>query len=296
MTEPTLGAQWVSVAAVSWALDDAPCPTDLLATLIAIARRADEHGRGSRQTVATIAAKTGKSVGQARRDIGRLRELGLIVPGDEKLVAHLPAGQRPAVYDLPLSMKGPKPVKKSRNETGGKKPKVEPEETPGTDATPCMDARGGMDAGPTSGMEAGGTPCMDAGEKKPLNNPSEQPSSSAGRSPTVALVAGKLMIDDDEARQLIEKIRTDHQPRSIGAYIRSMPVEDLADKLSELREQRKVPGLPPWCGSCDEDARMEYREVYGQMRRVKCRRCHPESDVGSVMRGGQRPAAMSWAR
>lgn len=89
-----------------------------------IAARCDEHGRGSDQSVATIAALTGKSADQVRRDIRRLLDLGLLLLGDQTRVEHLPAGQRPTIYDVPLHVRGPKPVKQSKNPSGMTRPAI----------------------------------------------------------------------------------------------------------------------------------------------------------------------------
>lgn len=94
---------WVSAAAVAWALDDAPgVPPQLVSTLVAVARHADRHGKGARPSVETIAAKTRKSVRQAKRDIAALRKLKLLVLGDQSLVVDIAADRRPVVYDLPM--------------------------------------------------------------------------------------------------------------------------------------------------------------------------------------------------
>lgn len=112
----------VSARGVAWVLDDAPVPTDLLPTLIAIARCCDDNGRGSYQSVATIAKKTGKSSKQVQRDIQRLLTAGLIRPGDQSLLERhgVPIGRRPTVYDVALEIHGPKPTKGSKNPTGGR--------------------------------------------------------------------------------------------------------------------------------------------------------------------------------
>ncbi|MFI2664170.1 HNH endonuclease [Micromonospora carbonacea] len=96
------------VGCIDWVMDQAPAPAALVGVLLVIARCCDDDGRGSAQTVAVIAEKAGKSEGQARRDIARLRELGLLLLGDQSLVDHLPNGQRPTVYDLPIHISGPK--------------------------------------------------------------------------------------------------------------------------------------------------------------------------------------------
>jgi hypothetical protein len=156
---------WVGRRAVAWVIDEAPVPADLAFTLTVIARRCDENGRGSYQSLRTIAEKAGKSEAQAARDIRRLRDLGLLLLGDQSLPGRhgIPAGQRPTVYDLPLSMTGPKPAKSSRNPTGRMKPADPPElsTAPSTDAPPAS-MHPLHASSPTPCMDAPQTPCMDA--------------------------------------------------------------------------------------------------------------------------------------
>jgi hypothetical protein len=172
-TEPRL--PWVGQRAVAWVIDDAPVPADLAWTLVVIARRCDDSGRGSYQSTPTIAAKAGKSVKQTQREIVRLRELGLLLLGNQSLVAHLPSGQRPTVYDLPLKLKGPKPVKESRNPTGGKK---ESADTPPMEGTPPLQGTPPLDGDGTPPLQAPGTPPLEGDQRKPLNNPLNNPSLS----------------------------------------------------------------------------------------------------------------------
>ncbi|MET0417288.1 MAG: helix-turn-helix domain-containing protein [Actinoplanes sp.] len=163
---------WVSQRAVSWVIDEAPVPTSLFAVLIVIARRCDNSGCGSYQSVPTIAEKTGKSADQVKRDIRELKKLGLIVPGDESLVQHLPVWKRPAVYDVALQMSGPKPVKESKNKAGVTS------QGGGMDAPPGMDATGWHSTRQGGGMDALGGGGMDAPQTKPLKNPRNKPSLS----------------------------------------------------------------------------------------------------------------------
>ncbi len=122
MTTIQPAQSWISQVGVAWALDDAPCPHDLLATLIAIARRADAQGKGSWQSAATISAKVGKSVRQIREDIKRLRSANLIILGDQSIIPpEIPTGRRPVVYDLVLASKGAKPIRQARNPSGKNK-------------------------------------------------------------------------------------------------------------------------------------------------------------------------------
>ena len=121
---------------MSWVIDDAPVPTALFPVLMVIARRCDENGRGSYQSVPTIAEKTGKSSDQVRRDIRDLKKLGLLLPGDDALVNHIDPWKRPQVYDVPLHISGTKPVKESRNKTGVASQGGGMDAPPGMDATP----------------------------------------------------------------------------------------------------------------------------------------------------------------
>lgn len=158
---------------MSWVIDDAPVPTTLFPVLMVIARRCDDQGRGSYQSVPTIAEKAGKSADQVKRDIRELKKLGLLTPGDESLVAHIEVWRRPAVYDLPLHVRGPKPVKESKNKSGGKGLGG------GMDAPGGMDATGWHGCTQGGGMDALGGGGMDAPLIKPLNNPLNNPSLSA---------------------------------------------------------------------------------------------------------------------
>jgi len=165
---------WLGMTAVAWVIDHAPVPVELAWTLVVIARRAGDSGRNSYQSIATIAAKTGKSEKQARRDVQRLKDLGLIVLGDQTLVEHLPAGQRPVVYDLPLHLRGPKPTRESRNPTG-----MKAGDTPPMDGSPPLEGTPPMDGLGTPPMDGIPTPPMHGRQRDPLNNPLEEPSLSA---------------------------------------------------------------------------------------------------------------------
>lgn len=109
---------WVGMAATLWVQDHAPVPTELFPVLSVLARYADENGRGSHPSQETVASKTGKSAPGVKKDLARLRGLGLIRFGDQSLVSHLPADRRPKVYDLAIETSGPKPAKESKNKSG----------------------------------------------------------------------------------------------------------------------------------------------------------------------------------
>lgn len=93
----------MSVEATVWALKFAPpMPPQYLGTLLGLAEHADSKGRGAYPSIPTLAAYTCKSERSVQRDLKGLREVGLIRPGDESLVAHIPSDRRPEVYDLAI--------------------------------------------------------------------------------------------------------------------------------------------------------------------------------------------------
>jgi helix-turn-helix protein len=94
---------WLSKAAVLWVLDDAAAvPPQLVSTLLAVARYAGEDGRGAHPSATTVARHTRKTERQAKRDLGELVRLGLLLRGDQELVKEVRADRRPTVYDLAM--------------------------------------------------------------------------------------------------------------------------------------------------------------------------------------------------
>jgi hypothetical protein len=99
--------RWVSKAAVAWVLYEAEdVPAHLLATLLAVAASTSEDGTGAWISAGTVAQLTRKTERNAKRDLAALRKLGLIMPGNQRLVAHIRADRRPFVYDLPMPRGG----------------------------------------------------------------------------------------------------------------------------------------------------------------------------------------------
>ncbi len=96
----------MSLQALAWVLNDAPAvPPHLVAPLMGLANHADEFGRGSYPSTDTLSWYTRKDERAVRRDLDKLEELGLIKPGDQRMVLHLPPDKRPTVYNLQMSMK-----------------------------------------------------------------------------------------------------------------------------------------------------------------------------------------------
>lgn len=65
---------------------------------------AGKDGKGIYPSLNTLVHRTGASLSSIKRAIARFRELGILKPGDASLAAHLPADNRPRVYDLVLSV------------------------------------------------------------------------------------------------------------------------------------------------------------------------------------------------
>ena len=97
-----MSGRWLSKPAVLWVLYDAEdVPAHLLSTLIVYAVHAGTDGRGAHPGASTVATLTRKGERRAKRDIAELERLGMLVPGDQRIVAHIRRDRRPKVYDLP---------------------------------------------------------------------------------------------------------------------------------------------------------------------------------------------------
>ncbi|WP_280498388.1 helix-turn-helix domain-containing protein [Nocardia farcinica] len=71
--------------------------------LLVMAEIADEEGRGVRVSQRTLVERCSFSERTVRRALEGLVAQGLIRLGDQSLVLHLPAGQRPVVWDLVIN-------------------------------------------------------------------------------------------------------------------------------------------------------------------------------------------------
>jgi hypothetical protein len=95
--------KWLSHPAVLWAMDEAPdVPARLVSALFAVARYAGPDGRGAYPSVQAVGAIVRKNDRNTRKDLAELRQLGLLLPGDQRLVKDIRADRRPFVYDLPM--------------------------------------------------------------------------------------------------------------------------------------------------------------------------------------------------
>lgn len=248
----------MSVQAIAWVLDDAPdLPSHLVSTLIALANHADKHGRGSWPGQATIAWYTRKSDRQIRKDLVQLAELGFIRLGDQRLVQHLPADERPVVYDLAMDL--PKrtrvvaektaPKQRDRNHSSartsrgtgttvppqsgkGPEPQFLPLDT-GT-GTPVPDER-------TNGPELQFQRDRNSSSYKPSLNQKPLPPQHRGPVTAIAAVLGE---DEDEAQRVFDYIVDTLKPTAPSAYIASLiSTGDIKAHAARSRATRTTP--PP---------------------------------------------------
>ncbi|MEV7042753.1 helix-turn-helix domain-containing protein [Amycolatopsis sp. NPDC051061] len=102
----------MSIEAISWALNDAPIPTDrrdassLAMVLVGLANHADPDGRNAFPSNATLTRYTRLSERSVRNILRELTTLELIHPSDPHIVAAYisRADRRPNGYDLNLSL------------------------------------------------------------------------------------------------------------------------------------------------------------------------------------------------
>ena len=94
----------MSWQAVKWAIHDAPVDdAAVLMVLVAICDRADSDGRNAFPSMAWVAHRARCSVRTAHRRLAVLRKEGLVVEGDQSLVAGFRADRRPCVFDVDMT-------------------------------------------------------------------------------------------------------------------------------------------------------------------------------------------------
>lgn len=117
----------MSIEALNWVLNEAPnLTTDLIPLMIGLANHAGADGRGSYPSQARLAWYARCSERTVRRYLVRAQEAGLIRPGDQRFVLHLPADKRPVVWDLQMGLK--RADERPAPGRPGRPRKVEPEE------------------------------------------------------------------------------------------------------------------------------------------------------------------------
>jgi len=231
----------VSVQAITWVLEDAPgLPPHLVGTLLGLANHADRHGRGAFPSQATLAWYARKTDRAVRKDLDQLTGLELIRRGDQRLVNHLPADERPVVWDLAMERKRQKEEEKDRNPSSGRKPK-------GTGTTVPAPRRGddhkgpelqfppinGTDRNHSSAPSDGGTgtpvqrdrnySSKGTGTTVPTNRPLNRPrTSSSAPARVITAIAVALDCDEDEAEKTYRQVLSERTVEAPSRYIATL--------------------------------------------------------------------------
>jgi hypothetical protein len=108
----------MSVQAVTWALQTAPCGNQYFARLllVTLADYAHPDGTAAFPSVPSLVAQLDCSESGVRKTLKILEEQGLIRRGDQNLVSNYRAGHRPVVWDLCLEVTENPVLEKQRKE------------------------------------------------------------------------------------------------------------------------------------------------------------------------------------
>lgn len=153
--------------------------------------------------------------------------------------------RRPTLYRLaiPAAAAGTPEETTDESAQGTTEPADVPTGEPPTEAGSSLPASGSSLS--ESGSSPEGTTVVPTGERNSsLRGTSQHHQQQRGG--TVAYVADRLGVDDDEATKVIEQIRASARtaPRSLGAYVRSLTHGDLVDHLAAVRAAAR-PTPPP---------------------------------------------------
>lgn len=267
----------MSVQAITWVLEEAAdLRPHLVATLIGLANHAGSDGAGAYPSQATLARYARKSPRGVRNDLAQLEEDGLIERGDQRLVQHIAADERPVVWNLRLDRKHGS-ARTGRSNDGGGSPAEPQVSTPAatdderfgrkhSSARQSTSARKSSVRGSGSGLPKG----PEVGFLQTVLEPRTKPSSSP-RERAERYVAETLGCDDDDARWIVDQVQQRHRPDRLSGYLRRMTESgDLAALLAERHPPPK-PEPEPECGLCGPNRQVENADG----RLARCPRCHP---------------------
>jgi hypothetical protein len=221
----------VSAEATAWVFQDAPAvKPHWVSTLMVLANDADSRGRGAHPYQADLARATRKDVRNVRETLKQLEAAGLIRKGDQRLVDHYDADERPVVWDLAMElvMEGPdasvrSPVDKSRTAGGDRMSASGPSAGKGPDADirpdvsvrpkgPDVDIRPDADIRSKSRDETGHNgKGPDVGIRSPALVVGGEEGSSPPPTPS-APAAGELTSDEEALLRELAAARPDWSP------------------------------------------------------------------------------------
>lgn len=297
-----------------WVLNEAPgLPSHAFGTLMGLATHADKFGRAAFPAQATLAGYTRKSARQVRRDLDDLVAAGLIRHGDPRFVAHIPADERPIVWDLAMEKRATE-AKPKPQRGGRRRPVVDVR--PDVDDRPDAHVRsldedadqmGGRT--PTSGrtsMAEGADVGVLLTVLEPKSRTSTRPSTSTTKRKNAPAPEHPLFAEfwsayprregKGKAREAFSKaVANGATPEVLvgaaGRFARhhariqteakyiAMPTTWLnQERWEDEIELEKITDspliLPPHCGSCDPTTRW-YEDDDGRYDR--CPNCHPDN-------------------
>ncbi|MEU8007468.1 helix-turn-helix domain-containing protein [Catellatospora sp. NPDC049111] len=298
----------MSIEAINWVLDDAPdLPSNLVATLIALANHADRNGKAAAPSQKRIAAYTRKKPRTVRADLAALETLGLIRRGDQNHVAFLPADRRPVVYDLATERRSnPDPAPAAP--TAGR---ADAADNPAHNrAAPCRRPAvhhprptppGGGTPPPVHNSVTSTNPQREAVHRhRTINKEEETPPTSGPVDHAVELLLGL-----DDPWRIGQHTATALAPHITTALAAGWDIQALTAHLSanpdgvrsytavlraRLRDlpapprPRRVPQPPPrqkppaWCGRCSPKSRMIASPVHAG-KFVRCTECHTDNAI-----------------
>ncbi|MEK6291078.1 MAG: helix-turn-helix domain-containing protein, partial [Paraburkholderia tropica] len=99
----------MSIQAMAWAIEQQEIKDSLARhVLLCLANYADNHGKTAFPSTATLVKDTGMSRSTILRKLDLLEEMGLIVKGNQKVVAaYIDRGdRRPVCYDMAMKKRG----------------------------------------------------------------------------------------------------------------------------------------------------------------------------------------------
>jgi hypothetical protein len=244
-------SEWLCIRAVLWVLDDAPdLPPSLVATLVGIARHANDSGRDSYPSQGALARYARKTPRQVKKDIAGLLELGLIRrPDDQSAAVGIRADRRPVVYDLAFAPMRPY---EGNHTTGRQVPQ-------GTTRHVAEGRTGG-----TTGTHGGNHSSPEEDSKK-----TEKPSPRA----RVADVIARACPDagEEEIQILMEELTGEAKTSLIG-YVTSLAANgELTDRLAHVRSERQS---------------IEIADALERARADPQMRCEHGTDAGRYIRPG----------
>lgn len=116
----------MAIAVMNWVLEDAPdLPPHCFGVLMALASKAREDGTAAYPGQEWLAERARKSDRAVRNDLASLEKLGLIRRGDQSVVSHLPADERPVVWDLAVERARDRKHTSGRNSTSAQNGEVQ---------------------------------------------------------------------------------------------------------------------------------------------------------------------------